>query len=136
MLDSLQIPLETVCDIIIEALALNEAPGPFEEEDIDEIPPIDEEMELNPHDDSDLEEFRSRLEDLNEEERLNLVAIAWIGRGSYRADEWEEAMEEARGMNPNHLATYLASLRQLGDYLEEGLAELGFSAEEFETGVR
>ncbi|MCF8465889.1 MAG: DUF3775 domain-containing protein [Sneathiella sp.] len=133
--DELQIPLEKVCDLIIASLALN-ASNPFEEVDLDNIPPIDEDMEFNVLENEELEELKTKIDELNEEEKINLVALVWVGRGSFSADEWEDALEEARDLNPARIASYLVSINQLGDYLEEGLAELGFPSEEFETGVR
>jgi hypothetical protein len=131
----LHISLEKVCDLIITALALN-ASNPFEEMDLDDIPPIDEDMEFNSYDDGKHEEMIKVIDKMNEEEKLNLVALTWIGRGSFSADEWEDALEEAREIGAEHIASYLVHIDQLGDYLEEGLAALGYSSEEFETGVR
>lgn len=131
----LQISVEKVCDLIISALALN-ASNPFEETDLDVIPPIDEDMEFRESDDGKHDELKKIIEQLNEEEKVNLVALTWLGRGSFIVGEWEDALEEARELNQGHIADYLARINQLGDYLEEGLAELGYSSEEFETGVR
>ena len=36
------------------------------------------------------------IRELNVDEQVELVALAWIGRGSYTADEWKEALSEAR----------------------------------------
>ncbi|MCE9648834.1 MAG: DUF3775 domain-containing protein [Parvibaculum sp.] len=58
---------------------------------------------------------------LDEEEQINLVALAWVGRGTYDASEWEQALETARGEHNARTAEYLLSLPLLGDYLEEGL---------------
>jgi uncharacterized protein DUF3775 len=35
-------------------------------------------------------------------------------------------------MRDKHIASYLMGTPKLGDYLEEGLAQLGYSLEEFE----
>ncbi len=131
----LQISIEKVCDLIINSLALN-ATNPFEETDLDTLPDIDEDMEFKVPDDGKQDELRKVIEKLNEEEKVSLVALVWVGRGSFRADEWEDALEEARDLNPDHIAEYLVGINQLGDFLEEGLAELGYSSEEFETGMR
>ena len=33
---------------------------------------------------------------LDEDEQLNLVALAWVGRGTYEISEWREAISTAR----------------------------------------
>jgi hypothetical protein len=48
--------------------------------------------------------------------------LAWIGRGTYEAGEWQEALNQARAAHNTHTAEYLVGLPLLGDYLEEGLA--------------
>ena len=42
------------------------------------------------------EELRGLIEQLNEDEQIRLVALAWIGRGSYDKEEWQEALREAK----------------------------------------
>ena len=67
-------------------------------------------------------------------ERINLVALTWLGRGTFTKDEWENALSEARDAHNQHTARYLLGIPQLGDYLEEGLSQLGYFCEEFEMG--
>ena len=62
---------------------------------------------------------------LDEDEQLNLVALAWIGRGTYEISEWREALNIARNEHNKRTAEYLLNLPLLGDYLEEGLAAFG-----------
>jgi len=62
---------------------------------------------------------------LDEDEQLNLVALAWVGRGTYEISEWREAMNVARNEHNKRTAEYLLKLPLLGDYLEEGLAAFG-----------
>src|SRR4029077_15364874 len=62
---------------------------------------------------------------LDEDEKLNLVALAWGGRGTYEISEWREAMNVARNEHNKRTAEYLLKLPLLGDYLEEGLAAFG-----------
>ncbi len=71
---------------------------------------------------------------LDEDEQINLVALAWVGRGTYDIGEWREAMNEARTQHNARTAEYLMTLPMLGDYLEEGLSVLGESCEEFDKG--
>ena len=72
---------------------------------------------------------------LNEDERAHLVALTWIGRGTFEADELDEAVETARAERPNRTARYLLGIPQLSDFLEEGLEKLGYSVEDIESDV-
>jgi hypothetical protein len=62
---------------------------------------------------------------LDEDEQFNLIALAWLGRGTYDLSEWNEALREARSEHSKRVAEYLLTLPLLGDYLEEGLAAFG-----------
>ncbi len=75
------------------------------------------------------------IEALNDDEQANLVAIAWIGRGTFEKEEIAEAVETARSERVNATAAYLLGLPLLADYLEEGLEKLGFSVDDIESDV-
>jgi len=77
-------------------------------------------------------ELHGAIDSLNEEEQVNLVALFWLGRGDYMADEWEDALAQARDRHNNRTADYLTGSPMLSDYLEEGLIKLGYSAEDLE----
>ncbi len=62
---------------------------------------------------------------LDEDEQTNLVALAWVGRGTYEISEWREALSVARNEHNKRTAEYLLKLPLLGDYLQEGLAAFG-----------
>ena len=93
----------------------------------------------NPTDDSDADVLEDQPDDptraelvaairgLNEDEQIELVALAWLGRGTYSLDEWQDALDTARGEHNKRTAEYLLGLPMLGDYLEEGLAQFGES---------
>src|ERR1043166_1042576 len=86
-------------------------------------------------DDTTYQELMEYIRSLDEEEQVNLVALAWIGRGTYEASEWEEALAEAHHAHNNRTAEYLTGLPLLGDYLDEGLAALGESSEPFTSRI-
>lgn len=67
---------------------------------------------------------------LDEDEQINLVALAWLGRGTYELTEWRDALAEARSQHSKRTAEYLLGLPLLGDYLHEGLAAFGESCGE------
>ena len=72
--------------------------------------------------DSTREELAAAIRALNQDERAQLVALAWLGRGTYGLDEWNEAVSTAKSEHHRRTAEYLIGLPLLGDYLEDGLA--------------
>ena len=85
----------------------------------------DDSEETDEHD-----ELLDFIDGLNEDEQVELVAISWVGRGTYTVDEWEDAIETARNEHTDNTGEYLLGQPRIADYLEEGLAQLGFSCEE------
>jgi hypothetical protein len=83
-------------------------------------------------DDSTLAELKEFIQDLNEDEQMSLVALVWIGRGSFGPEELDEALDTARAEHTNRTADYLLGMPLLSDYLEEGLDRLGYSVEDAE----
>ncbi|MEJ0022832.1 MAG: DUF3775 domain-containing protein [Alphaproteobacteria bacterium] len=80
-------------------------------------------------------ELRAAISSLNVEAQIDLVALAWIGRGDF--DDWAEARLTARdGRRDGPTARYLMGLPLLGDYLENGAETIGLSLEaEEQTGL-
>lgn len=70
------------------------------------------------------------IQGLDEDEQINLVALAWVGRGTFDAAEWREALSTARNEHNNRTAQYLLGLPLLGDYLEAGLDAFGMGCAE------
>jgi hypothetical protein len=86
----------------------------------------------NTADDATYDEIRAFIRALDIDEQLALVALAWIGRGTYDISEWTEALQTARNEHNTRTAEYLLGLPLLGDYLEEGLAAFGKDCSSFE----
>lgn len=124
----LRIDLDKICFIVVKAREF-EVPEDVVEEDPGSNP-SDEEfrsvLAAYP-DDPTYEELKSFLEDLNEDEQTDLVALSWVGRGDYSAKEWSRAVKDARERRQGSTADYLLGTPLLPDLLEEGLATLGFS---------
>lgn len=76
-------------------------------------------------DDPVRDELLGAIRELNEEERVQLVALAWVGRGTYDLSEWRTALDTARTEHRKRTAEYLLGLPLLGDYLEDGLSVFG-----------
>jgi Protein of unknown function (DUF3775) len=77
---------------------------------------------MDKSDDPVREELLGAIRELPEDERLQLVALAWLGRGTYDISEWDTAIETAGSEHKKRAAEYLLGLPLLGDYLEDGLA--------------
>jgi len=75
------------------------------------------------------------IDALNEDEQVHLVALTWVGRGTFEPDEFNEAVETARQEKVNSTAEYLLGLPLLADYLEDGLERLGFPVEDIESDI-
>ena len=132
---SLAISSEKVCFIIVKARE-------FDVKDVASDP----DSGSNPSDDADIdvledsaddavvEELTSFIDALTEDEQVDLVAIAWLGRGEYSLRDWSSLREEAASAHNEGTARYLLGMPLLGDFLEEGLSLLGRTCEEFEIG--
>jgi len=120
---SLNLPLDKLGFIILKAREYD-----VKEEDADPDSgsnPIDDgqiDVLSDGQDDPVREELLGAIRSLNDDERLRLVALAWLGRGTYSKEEWREALATARSEHSRRTAEYLLGLPLLGDYLEEGLA--------------
>jgi len=80
-------------------------------------------------DDPTYQEMKSSIEDLEPDQQVQLVALMWVGRGDFDADEWSEALEAAKDAWNERTADYLIATPLVADYLDEGLAALGYSCE-------
>ena len=89
----------------------------------------------NKPDDPVYRELLSFIRALDEEEQISLVALAWVGRGTYDASEWQQALETARTERNARTAEYLLGLPLLGDYLEEGLAAFDLNCADFNARI-
>ena len=58
----------------------------------------------------EVDELREFIESLNEDEQADLVALAWLGHGTFTADDWDEAVDSAHEEHPKGAADYLLSL--------------------------
>ena len=87
-------------------------------------------LETKP-DDPVYAELVSFIRALDAEEQISLVALAWLGRGTYDILEWQQALDTARAERNQRTAEYLLGLPLLGDYLEEGLAAFDLNCSDF-----
>lgn len=80
-------------------------------------------------------ELSAMIRSLNEDEQIDLVALAWLGRGDGDIDDWQDIRREADRAHNKRTAQYLIGMPLLSDFLEEALSQFGHSAEEFERPV-
>ena len=122
----LTIPLEKLNYIITKAREFDA-----------QVPPVDERSGSNPSDDAEwdvleasadnpaYQELVDAINSLSDLERIELLALTWLGRGDYSKKEWGEAFKEARRIHDEKETSYLTGTPLLADYLEEGLSQLG-----------
>jgi hypothetical protein len=77
-------------------------------------------------------ELVAMIRALNEDEQVDLVALAWLGRGDGDLSDWDDLRSEAARAHNKRTAEYLLGMPILADYLEEALSQFGHTAEEFE----
>jgi len=85
--------------------------------------------------DSTAGELAEFIANLNDDEQASLVALVWIGRGTYGPDEVDEAIEVAKSEKVNKTEDYLMGIPLLADYLEDGLDKMGYSVEDSEEKI-
>lgn len=122
---------DKVCYVIVKARALDAKtdviePDPGSNAAEDEMLEV---LEDYP-DDNSYDELQAFINSMNVDEQVELVALAWVGRGSFAKEEWDEAVREARAAHSSHTAEYLLGMPLLGDFLADGLAEFGHTCDE------
>lgn len=121
---------DKVCHVIAKARAFDVKVAPT-------IPdpgsnPTDDDMGAEIEDRGDdltEQELRSFLAGLNQDEQEELVVMTWVGRGSFTAEEWEDALAELRA-SPRPMVSELMGEPMLGDLLADGLAAFGHTCDE------
>ncbi len=80
-------------------------------------------------------EFDSFVSRLNVDEQANLVALMWIGRGTFDAADIGDAILTARQEATTPTQDYLKGSPHLADHLENGLDALGIDVRGAEDDV-
>ncbi|MBR2656179.1 DUF3775 domain-containing protein [Yoonia sp.] len=80
-------------------------------------------------------EFDGFVDRLNEDEQAGLVAVFWIGRGTFEPDDLAEAVRTAMQQAETPTANYLKRSPHLADHLESGLEALGIDSSEVEDDL-
>jgi hypothetical protein len=132
---TLSISPETICFIVVKARE-------FDAKDVVTEPDVasnasDDEMisVLEDHgDDPVVQELAGFINALSEDEQIDLVSLAWLGRGDGTIDDWDDLRAEAARAHNRRTAAYLLGMPLLPDHLEEALSLFGASCEDFEMG--
>ena len=129
-------PLETLCRLILRAKELEaQVPAADPDEDPENVDDLGDdgdqalsalEDELN---DGVEEEIQAMLDDLADDQLAETVALAWVGRGTYDASEWDEAKAEAGDLGVEERIDELLDMPLLGGLLEAGLAAFDYSCD-------
>jgi hypothetical protein len=129
----LNLGLDKIQDIVLKAREFDledfpDEPDPGGDPDAAE----DREERLDEGDDPTEAELRALIDDLNDEEVVDLIALVWIGRGDFGIDELGEARELARERHQGSSSRYLMGIPTLAEYLVEGLSAAGYDFEGLE----
>ena len=120
----LTVSLEAVCRLIVRAREL-EAQVPSIATD-DEEDPTDSDDEFSVIEDEANEaieeEIMAALDDLADDQVAEVLALALVGRGTYDASEWDEALEAANDPDADDPVDQLLEMPLLAAYLDAGLA--------------
>lgn len=81
------------------------------------------------------DQFDGLIEGLNEDQQLDLVALAWIGRGDFDPEDWDEARQTAQEEAMLSVAEYLKGVDHLAEHLEAGLEAMGISPRDAEDSA-
>jgi ribonuclease D len=130
----LSISSDKICFIIAKARE-------FDVKDLATVPdeasnPSDDRMvevlEDRPDEDAVLQELRSLIADMSDDEQIDLVTLAWLGRGDAGVEGWQELRNEAARAHNRRTAAYLLAMPLLPTYLQDALSQIGLSCDDFE----
>ena len=130
----LTIPLEKLAYVIEKAREFDAQVPSDAEEGSNAADDDEREILLDTPDNPTEQELRDAIDGLGIPERQELLALMWLGRGDYDAESWSEALQQARQTQSASETAYLLGTPLLGDYIEEGVAALGLSIEDFRRG--
>jgi len=133
MVESLNIDLETVCFIIFKAREFDGQEGVNDEDPGSNASDDGFREVLASHgDDRTYDEIKALIDSLDVDEQAALVALTWVGRGDFDANDWDEALSTAQERHNDRTAEYLLGQPLLGDLLQNGLGEMGLSCSDYE----
>ena len=122
-------PLETLCRIILRAREYEaqtasdydrgEDPDNVDDEQEGALSVLEDDINTSVE-----EELHGVFEDLGEDQLAEVIAFCWVGQGTYDAQDWDEAMEEAQSLVSDGTDGAIEELMEqpmLASVLESGL---------------
>jgi hypothetical protein len=123
----LEISADKVAYIIVRSRETGVSAGAWDEEADPDAAVDAEAISESPLNDPARNELRYFLNSLTRDEQASLIALTWIGRGTYAPGELDEAISTAKAAHTTNAADYLFNLPLLPDYLEDALEQMGVS---------
>lgn len=77
-------------------------------------------------------ELHAFIDALNDDEKAHLVALAWVGRGAFEPEDFDEAVATAFAEATTPTADYLMGMPHLAENLEAGLEAMDIDVTEAE----
>ncbi len=81
------------------------------------------------------DELRGFINDLNVDEKAELTALAWVGRGTFDAEDFDEAIATAIAEATVPTSDYLIGMPHLAENLEAGMEAMGLDVTEAEEDL-
>lgn len=123
-------PLDLICRIIVRARQLEaQLPEINDDDAVAGEPDEDFETTDDEIDETVIDELRTAIEDLADDQQAELLALAMVGRGTYDASEWEDALEDANDPASESPADQLLDMPTLAEYLDAGLTAFELSCD-------
>jgi hypothetical protein len=129
----LETPLDILCRIIIRAREWDAQVPSNEPDEVSEDGPVSTDdlydVLIDEKNDSVEEEIAAIIDDLAEDQLAELLALAWIGNGTFEAADWDEATDTAAGTDSADVTAQLMDMPMLAAYLEAGLEAFDLNCE-------
>jgi hypothetical protein len=130
-------PLDTLCRIILRAREYEaqtasdydrgEDPDNIDDEQEGTLSVLEDEVNTSVE-----EELQAIFEDLGEDQLAEVIALCWVGQGTYEAADWDEAFEEAQSLVSDGTDGAIEELLEqpmLASVLDAGLAAFDLSCD-------
>ena len=126
----LTVSLEDVCRLIVRAREYEAQIPAIEADDEDDAADSDDPLAVLEDDANETieDEIRALVDELAEDEQAEILALALVGRGTFDASEWDEALEAANE-DGEAIIEQLMEMPMLAAYLDAGLAAFDLSCD-------
>lgn len=129
----LETPLDTICRLIVRAREWDSQVPSNEPDEVDGDEPVstDDQFDvmIDEKNTSVEEEIEGLLADLADDQLAEILALAWIGNGTFEPEDWDDAIEAANDGDSDDAADQLMDMPMLAAYLESGLAAFDLSCD-------